>query len=351
MRSKALIAVLFCMVPVMVCWAQDDYDIKVYPCARAHEAITIDGKLNEPSWQRAPLVGGFTHYNKPVLIETQTFFQIIYSQTQLVFGITCDEPLMERLVPAAQARDAKAVFSSEAIEIFIDPRHDHTDYYQFAANAAAGIFDGRRQDPLWNSGASAQVSLADDHWTLEFAIPWKDLKVTPEPGAVIGFNVCRDRLIGPTREWTNWAQTKANFHDPERFAHLVLSPTARMLGQMGAEFRKGERAGPIVVYSKSGFSQTTYRSLAKASVAKLDAMLAELAATAAAEEDPLTRRELDKLVAKYRADMQPIHAAVDGKQTIDAAEWTRMDLQVNQFTRELEDAIWQARLNALLSGL
>ena len=42
----------------------------------------------------------------------------------------------------------------------------------------------------------------------------------------MGINVCRDRYLGADRQWTNWSQTAANFHDPERFGHLVLSPTA-----------------------------------------------------------------------------------------------------------------------------
>jgi len=80
----------------------------------------------------------------------------------------------------------------------------------------------------------------------------------------VGFNVCRDREVGHIHQWTNWSQTKSRFHDPDRFAHLVLSPTSERLGRLGDEFRKGDRTGPLRIVGSEGFSHTSYRRLAQA---------------------------------------------------------------------------------------
>ncbi|MBM4039817.1 MAG: hypothetical protein FJ290_15025 [Planctomycetes bacterium] len=53
----------------------DEYPIKVYPCPRLEAAPAIDGQLDDPCWAKAPLVSGFTLYNKPKLMDVQTSFR------------------------------------------------------------------------------------------------------------------------------------------------------------------------------------------------------------------------------------------------------------------------------------
>ena len=351
MRNRQWIPVLISALVGSLCSANDSYEIKVYPCPRSDAPITVDGKLDESAWKKAPLVGGFTQYNKPVMVKPQTFFRVLYTDTHLVFGVTCDEPLMKKLVPVAQARDAHAVFSTEAVELFVDPKHDHGNYYQFAVNAAASMYDSFKTEPTWSGDIEAKTTLQKDHWTLEFAIPWKDLRVQPKPGMVLGINLCRDRLLGNSKLWCNWSQTKANFHDPERFGHLVLSPKPAQIGSLGEELRKGGRTGPIVIYSAEGSSQSSYRALADASLKKLDGLLTELRATQKREANARAQEELGKLIAKYESELKPLRKALAGKEALDAAEWTRLDLRANQIMKELDDSIWQARLNALLSEI
>lgn len=351
MHDRFLAVLMVGLLAAAVCVADDEFEIRVYPAPRAEGPITVDGALDEPCWERAPLVGGFTRHDRPELVEVQTFFRVLYDDRRLYFGVICDEPLMDEMVPVAQARDAHAVFRGESIEIFVDPDHDHTDYYQFAVNSAASMYDSRKTDPSWNADIVAGVTLGEDGWTLEFAIPWEDLGVTPAPGVVLGFNVCRNRHIGNDRQWSNWSQTKANFHDPERFGHLVLSPTPEQIGRLGDEFRKGGRRGPIVVFSHEGFAQTSYRALAAEALANLQGAVDDLEAVMRGEDHGPTRRELRRLVVSYRADVAPLAAAIADERPLDAAEWTRMNLRINELAQELEEAVWSARLAALLADI
>jgi len=331
--------------------AADDYPIYVYPCPQAEGTLKIDGLLDEPDWQKAPVVSGFTRYDKPELMRVQTSVRFLYDRRSLYVAVQCDEPLRAKLTPIASPRDAHAIFSQEAIEVFIDPRHDHKNYYQFAANAAGSLWDSKGGNTAWNSTAQVATHLDADSWTVEFAFPWKDYDLKPRSGMVVGLNVCRDRLIGGNREWSNWSQTKANFHDPERFGHLVLSPTAEQIAALGDEFRKGDRSGPLRIFSAEGFSNTSYRALAQASLKKLQAMIADLEATRNKERSAQTRAEIEKRLQAFRRETSQFRAQLESGKPLDGATFVKMDLRIHELTKSLGNIIWEARLSALLSDI
>lgn len=330
--------------------AEDEYEIKVYPCPRTAQAMVVDGRLDESAWQEAPLVSGFTLYNRPELMAPPTFFRVLHSSTHLYVGVTCGEPMMKRLVPVVAFRDAKSLFRGEVVEIFVDPRHDHETYYQFAVNAAASIFDGCGKDTVWNADVTAATVLGESEWVVELAIPWADLGVTPERDKVLGINVCRDRNLG-RRQWANWAQTKGGFHKPAYFGHLVLSPTPRMLANLEDEFRKGDRTGAVAIYERGGYSGMTYREMAGNVLGETESRLDELRKVVRAEDDPMTRQALEKRIARVEKALQPMTDEVDALDVMDAAQWMRLAMKMDRIVLGLNDSIWTARLSALISRL
>jgi len=324
----------------------------VYPAPEAKPAPRIDGILDDPCWQSAPLVGGFTLYNEPIKLEVQTFFRVAWDARALYLAVQCDEPQVSKVAVAARPRDAHEIFGDEAVEVFLDPTHDHSHYYQFGVSVAGSLYDSEVQNATWNSDAEVMTKLGETGWTVEAAIPWQGLVVAARrPGAVMGFNVCRDRYVGPAREWTNWSQTNANFHDPERFAHLVLSPTPEQLGKLGTEFRQGDRTGPITIFSGEGFSGATYAALAKEAFARLDELLGQLERTQQAEGDPEAARILGDLIRQRRHEVEALRTGITDRERIDAATWSRVDVALQKLERTLGEMIWQARLSALLSGI
>ena len=344
----SLIAMLF-TAPLL---AQDDYPILIYPCPKAEVAPAIDGALDDAAWESAPMVGGFTLYNEPTKVAVQTFVRAVWDSQALYLGVQCDEPMMDKVAPKTQPRDSKPIFADEAIEVFLDPDHDHERYYQFGINAAGSLFDGERNNPAWNGTTEVKATRGEASWTVEMAFPWADfVKRTPQPGKVVGLNVCRDRHVGGVREWTNWSQTKANFHDPVRFAHLVLSPTPQQLAKLDSEFRKGDRTGPIVVFSSEGFAETTYAQMAIEAFAKLDGLLATLKKTREQEQDEAAASMLADLIAEREAEIGELTTTVVGAEKIDAALWSRTDTEIQRILKELDNLIWEARLHALLSQI
>jgi len=350
MRNLMLLFTLLCAA-----WAfagdGDSYDIKVYPCARAADAPVIDGDLSDAAWERAPVVDSFTFHNKPEPVDVQTHVRVLYTDSDLLLGIRFDEPNMKNLTPVGQPRDSMGVFRGEAVEIFVDPGHDQQVYYQFAINAAASIYDSRRTDPSWSADVRAAVKMLPDAWTLEVAIPWADIGVTPSAGTLAGLNVCRDRYLGADKTWSNWSQTAANFHDPERFGHIVLSPTAERIGQLADELRKGGRVGPLVVYGPEAFVRAASRAIGSTAVATAEGLLAKLDEMRAAEADAGAREELGRRIVAYRAEIAGFKQTAASDEPVAPEQWRDMNHRVAQIHGELNTVIWEARLSALISRI
>jgi len=334
---------------VVACWAADDYPVFVYPCPRAGAAIVLEGVPNEPAWAEAPLVTGFTYYDRSERVPVQTFFRALYDDRFLYFGVTCEEPAMDRLAVTPSWRDATAIFATEAVEVFVDPAHGHARYFQFAFDAAGDVYDARLTDPMWNAAALAATSRGESAWFLEAAIPWADLGIeAARPGQVVGFNLCRDRYLGAAREWTNWSQTKANFHDPERFAHLVLSPTPQTLAALTDDFRKGERRGPLYVFSGEGFAGVTYRAMAERLLQTFDDCAAVFKTIRDEQTSPQLAAALDEQLPAIAGKVTPLREALASASVVDAGLWAEVDREVTAALAELSDAIWEARIQALL---
>jgi hypothetical protein len=331
--------------------AADTFPIYVYPAPAAKSAPKLDGLLDDPGWKDAPVVSGFIYYNSADKAPVQTSFRVTYDAQALYFGIFCDEPRLDLLTPKSCPRDSMEVFQTEAIELFVEPNHGDGDYYQIAANAAGSVYDSHRTEAVWDTGATAAAKVQAGGWGLEVAIPWKGLGVTaPKPGQDLGVNVCRDRTLDNARQWTCWAQVAANFHDPAHFANLVLSPTPEQLGALGNEFRRGERTGPLMIFSSEGFSQTSYKSLALASLERIRGLVGELEGIAKTERDPAAAAEIEKRLGPIRAMTTAARQQAEAG-AVDGATWARMDADLSRTARDLGDVVWEARLTALLSGL
>ena len=150
MRRLALIALLIAVVS-SAGLAADDHPVLVYPCPLADAPPTIDGVLGDAAWTGAPLVSGFTLYNKPEVMAVQTAWRATYDSERLYIGIQCAEPLAEDLAPHKTARDNHDLFGNEAVEVFLEPNHDHANYYQLAFSVGGGVWDSLKSDTVWNA--------------------------------------------------------------------------------------------------------------------------------------------------------------------------------------------------------
>jgi hypothetical protein len=312
--------------------------IHVYPVPRITGLVSPEGRLEEAQWQQATAVSGFTVYGAAngTPAPVQTSFRALYDEQYLYVGVMCQEPEAATLRPVALPRDSIALFDGEVVEVFVDPAHSHDLYYQVAVGAAGSVYDGRRADRAWDSGTRAAVVVGADSWTVEMAIPWASLGLSPRPGALLGFNVSRQRHVRGVSQLSMWSWVRG-FHDPERYGHLVLAGTPEQIGALNAELRRDCARASVVVLGPEEFIRAANRHLAAASLAGLEKLLGEAEARRRQEQDSGAAAQMQQGLAAVRLRLPGLRQSAVGE--LPAPAWDTLDGELQQATAEVRQML------------
>ena len=313
--------------------------------------VTLDGVLDEPSWATAVEVSGFTVSGRDDLAPQQTVLRLLYDATHLYVAVVCQEPSMGTLRAAVTPRDGP-FWEDDAVELFLDPAHVHDDYVQCAVSAGGACYDNHNGDSLWTSGWKAVVRRQADAWICEGALPFADLKVAPPtPGALWGFNLCRERQEGGKLELHNWADVQRVFNRASRFGHLAFvgsewSPSAERIAEI-ARLADGEQA---LVFVNTGYwtadraaapRQESYAAAIATAVGTLPAKLTELVALTR-DEAPAQQQRL----AQLQRDCAALQQLGDSPAVL-APAWAQALGAVQGLRADVETLYWQVKLAAL----
>ena len=145
----------------------------------------IDGVLDDPAWQRAPVFVGFHKHlprdGEPTAKGMRTSVQLVVDDDALVFAIRAWDPAPERLRSALARRD-KVDAGQDFIGIWIDPA-GHGRAAQFVrVNIAGVVSDGmhRADDDESDLGPDfpidAAVQLLPDGYSMEVRWPLSNLR-------------------------------------------------------------------------------------------------------------------------------------------------------------------------------
>jgi hypothetical protein len=176
-----------------------------YVCYRAERAPAIDGRLDEAAWRAAPRSERFVdiegYARPPPPLETRV--RILWDDDALYVAAEMEEPDVSGFLTK---RDS-VIFQDNDFEIFLDPDGDARGYFEIEINALGTVWDlllprtyrdGGRPRNEWDArglrsavgveGTVNDPSDRDRGWTLEVALPWRDLArhanrpVPPAPG-------------------------------------------------------------------------------------------------------------------------------------------------------------------------
>lgn len=190
----------------------------------------VDGNVQSAPWQQAdPII-----LNKRVEdgspLEVTATTRILHNDKYLFIGVTCNEPLMER-IKSDVTEDGGPVWSDDCIEIYLQPNPAEKACIHFAINSNGALFERICDGPShkeWQSKARAAAIRSDDSWSMTLAIPLDCLPGEAiQPGGQFKMNIYRTRLAVTPPERSCWAPTRASFLMPARFATLTLAEKAR----------------------------------------------------------------------------------------------------------------------------
>lgn len=185
---------------------------------RLNGSIYLDGKLDEPAWQKAPVYTRFFKAGTQTPARSRTEVRILFDLNALYVGIRCSEPAIHELVVRDTPRDG-GLYQQDCLEIMLDPGVSKERYYHFMVNAAGQQYDAFReqgggiQNPFWNGVWTAKTFIGKDFWSCEIRIPFFNFSSRDASSGDWGINVCRGQRTNPRED----SSFSGEYHKMDKF--------------------------------------------------------------------------------------------------------------------------------------
>lgn len=184
---------------------------RVLDASQVSEQLIIDGKLNEPAWQKASKASGFTQYRPDPGYDAtqQTEVSILYDNDAVYIGAWLYDKHPDSILKQLSARDDDGGNTDE-FGVTFDTYFDQQNAFEFSVTAA-GVqvdeilkFDGG--NPSWNAAWYSKVTINDKGWCVEMKIPYSALRFPKKTVQQWGVNFYRS--IRRNREMDYWNLVK-----------------------------------------------------------------------------------------------------------------------------------------------
>jgi hypothetical protein len=160
---------------------------------RVGDPPKIDGKLDEPAWQRAeavPFVRAYDRDHKDCKYPTTV--RSVWTDAGVTFAFEMTEPAPAKLQTSRTGRDNSTLWWDDNIELLLDVTgKGEGEYYHFIVTPANVIADARVKDYSWDlEGLKVAAAVEKQSWTLEVFVPFSEFADAAKPAA------------GRTTKWT-----------------------------------------------------------------------------------------------------------------------------------------------------
>lgn len=203
---------------------------------RATKPVSVDGRLTEPVWKRAPVYEHFVDYRVLRLEGLETTVRLAYDADTLYVAFDCFDPNPAEIPKVMPGRDRYVLCDS--VEVLVAPSPQAKTFVHWIVDSVGTVFDARsapdssgyvNDSVKWNGTAKVAVVRGRDRWTAELALPKRDLGVALKRGGRCRVLLCRN--IVHTRPPDQPDQTAVVFLDGSDF-HTVAKFAALRLGDV-----------------------------------------------------------------------------------------------------------------------
>lgn len=202
---------------------------------RIHDAIKIDGKLDESVWadensatdfiQTEPNVGIFSKLKTEVLVK--------YDNAAVYLGFKLHDTEASKILKEFSLRD-NPDSNADVCSVFFDPFNSGLHGFLFIVSAAGvqsdAIVSNHNEDFNWNAIWESDVKIHDNGWTVEMKIPYSALRF-PQKN-IQDWSINFGREIRRIREQSFWS-----FIDPTISGWVQQSGTLVGLKDIASPFR------------------------------------------------------------------------------------------------------------------
>ncbi|MDG2334515.1 MAG: carbohydrate binding family 9 domain-containing protein [Myxococcota bacterium] len=209
-------------------------------------APEIDGRLDDPVWEKAALIDQFSQVTPVPGAEPsqKTDVRIMTDGEFIYFGVRCHDTDPQAIVANLMLRDAMAWYD-DRIVIAIDTFNDHRNGYAFEVNPRGSrhdvLVEGDAYNGDWQTLWFAEATIDSGGWSVEVAIPYHSLNFNPDSD-IWGFNFSRG--IRRNDEQIRWTDT-----DPTRFAS-DFGVAGSIVGMRGIDQGLGLSIAPSTTFAR-----------------------------------------------------------------------------------------------------
>lgn len=195
-------------------------------------AMTIDGKLNEPIWQKAPMIRDFFRMEprQGGMVLYHTEVRIVYDRKNLFFGVFCRDSFGKKGIRVQDLRRDFIYGENDIFFLQLDPQNLRRFCVSFQTTPYGNqrdlqVFDASLRDNDWDALWKVRTAITDSGYFAEFAIPFKSLRYeTPRTGDTTSWGITLARLARRDYEQTVFPAIPQSF-DPYRMTYA-----ARLMG-------------------------------------------------------------------------------------------------------------------------
>lgn len=210
---------------------------------RTTSAMNIDGQLLEPAYREAARLYLKNSQDKQSVQDPAytTFAQVSYDDQYLYVAFTS----FDRDIHSSFSKRDEHLWKEEAIEVFIDADSQPENYVEIEVSPKNVLFDSYIVDPqnidlittpkFDLNGIRTAVSVGgslenrmdkDEKWTVEMAIPFKELIKDFQPSQLANatwkINFYRINQDNSPLKFMAWSPTQGSFHQPKKFGTITF---------------------------------------------------------------------------------------------------------------------------------
>jgi len=181
------------------------------------EHVTVDGRLDDPVWHRAPIGWGIQQAEPGQFVPptVPTTFKVAYDADAVYVAVACYEDDMADVASRLSRRDD--IQSSDLVSVYLDPYHDRTTGYNFRVTMDgvmqdAYLFNDGDRDTDWDAVWEAETWRDGRGWYVEMRIPFRAIRFKPAEDMTWGLQVYRWlHGRGEDTAWCAWDRNLSGF--------------------------------------------------------------------------------------------------------------------------------------------
>ena len=221
---------------------------------RTSEEIKVDGVLDESVWQSVEPIRQLYQIQpdqgEPATEQSEV--RILYDDKKLYFGFIFFDSEMDKIVANDMRRDSPGLRSNDYGFLLLDTYNDRRNAVFFRFTPVGGIEDtavsnsGGSLNHSWDIVWECRCRINEDHWTVEIAIPFSQLRF--EQSDVMNWGVNFGREIARKQEIAAWNEA------PKTYGGLAKYRTAYFGTLEGLEGISPSRHLELLPYVLPGMS-------------------------------------------------------------------------------------------------